>query len=55
MRQPLLFVETVVVLATVAVVVHLAASVDWPWAVVAGAAVTVVLRALIHPKTPSPH
>jgi hypothetical protein len=53
MKNTLLYAETIAILVVVAVVVHLIASVDWPWAVAIGAAAAVLLRAVIHPKTPA--
>ena len=40
--------ENVAVIAIVGVSVHYLAGLDWPWAVVIGAAVSVALRWLIH-------
>jgi hypothetical protein len=52
-KSALLYAETIAILVVVAVVVHLLASVDWPWAIAIGAATAVALRALIHRKTPA--
>ena len=53
MKNTLLYAETIAILVVVAVVVHLVASVDWPWAIALGAAAAVLLRSLIHRKTPA--
>ena len=53
MKDTLLYAETIAILGVVAVVVHLVASVDWPWAIALGAAAAVLLRAVIHRKTPA--
>jgi hypothetical protein len=47
-----LYAETIVILVAVAAIVHLLAKVDWPWAIAIGAVAAIVLRALIHRKTP---
>jgi len=51
-KNTLLYAETIAILVAVGAIVHLLASVDWPWAIAIGAAAAVVLRAVIHPKTP---
>ena len=43
--------ENVAVIAAVAVPVHYLAGLDWPWAIVIGAAVSIVSRWLIHGGT----
>jgi hypothetical protein len=52
-KSTLLHVETIAILVAVAAIVHLLASVDWPWAIAIGAAAAVLLRAVIHRKTPA--
>lgn len=52
MKNTLRYLETIAILVAVAVIVHLLASVDWPWAIAIGAAAAVLLRTLIHRKTP---
>jgi predicted branched-subunit amino acid permease len=52
MKNTLLHAETIASLAAVAVVVHLVASVDWPWAIAIGAAAAVLVRALLHRRAP---
>jgi predicted branched-subunit amino acid permease len=53
MKSALRSAETIALLVAVAVPVHLVASVDWPWAIVIGALAGIVLRALIHHRTPA--
>ena len=53
MKNTLLYAETIAILVAVAAVVHVIASVDWPWAIAIGAAAAVLLRAVIHRKTPA--
>jgi membrane protein implicated in regulation of membrane protease activity len=53
MKTPTLYAETLAVLAAVAVATHFLAGVDWPWSIVAGAGVSVVLRAALRRKTPA--
>lgn len=43
--------ENVAVIAAVGVPVHYLAGLDWPWAIVLGAAVSIALRWLIHGGT----
>ena len=40
--------EAVALIAAVSVLVHYLGQVDWPWAIVIGAAGSIVLRWLIH-------
>jgi hypothetical protein len=47
MKETLVYVAMAVVLVVVAIVAHLAASLDWPWAIAAGAAAVVLVRAVI--------
>lgn len=53
MKKVLLEAEAIAILAAVAAIVHFIASVDWPWAIVIGAATAVVARRLIHRRTPA--
>ena len=53
MKNTLQYAETIAILVVVAAVVHVLASVDWPWAIAIGAAAAVLLRAVIHRKTPA--
>ena len=52
MKNTLLYAERIAILVGIAAIVHLLASVDWPWAIAIGAAAAALLRALIHRKTP---
>jgi hypothetical protein len=47
LKTVLTYVETVIVIAAVGVPIHYLAGLDWPWAIVIGAAVSVALRWLI--------
>jgi len=47
MKNMLLYVATIATIMIVAVIVHLAVSVDWPWAIATGALAAVILRAAI--------
>ena len=47
MKNMLLYVATIATITVVAVIVHRAASVDWPWAIATGAVAAVILRAVI--------
>ena len=42
-----IYAQTLVILAVTAVVAHYLAGLDWPWALVAGAALSILARALI--------
>ena len=53
MKNALQYAETIATLVAVAAVVHVLGSVDWPWAVAVGAVAAVLLRAVIHRKTPA--
>jgi hypothetical protein len=53
MKSTILYAETIAMLVVVAVVAHQVASVDWPWAIAIGAGAAVLLRAVIHRKTPA--
>ena len=46
-KKTALYAQTLVLLIAVAVVVHYLTGLDWPWAIVAGAAVSLAARALI--------
>jgi hypothetical protein len=52
-KNSLLYAETIAILVVVAAEVYMVASVDWPWAIAIGAAAAVLLRAVIHRKTPA--
>ena len=49
-KRALIYAETALFTITVAAPVHYLGGVDWPWALVIGVAVSMVLRALIHGK-----
>lgn len=53
MKHTLANAETIAIFVAVAVLVHLLSPIDWPWAIAIGAAAAVLLRALIHRKTPA--
>jgi hypothetical protein len=53
MRTATHYAEIAVILVAVATAVHYLAGVDWPWAVVAGAAAATLARGLIHRRTPA--
>ena len=42
------YVETATLIAAVGVPLHYLAGLDWPWALVIGAAASIILRFLIH-------
>ena len=46
--KALLYVKGLAVVVAVAVPVHYLGALDWPWAIVIGAAASIVLRRLIH-------
>ena len=48
LKNILTYVENVVVIAAVGVPVHYLTGLDWPWAILIGAAASIVLRWLIH-------
>ena len=48
LKKMLTYVENVVVIVAVGVPVHYLAGLDWPWAILIGAAVLVALRWLMH-------
>ena len=50
-RTTLAYVETAAFIVTVGVPVHYLAGLDWPWAIVIGAAASIVLRFLIHAES----
>ena len=52
MKNALLYAETIAILAAVAAIVHLLASVDWPWVIAIGAAVGLLVRAFVHRNMP---
>lgn len=45
-----LYSEILVIIAVVAVATHYLAALDWPWAIVAGAAASLLARAIFHRK-----
>jgi hypothetical protein len=47
-RRALVSAESVAVLLAVSAPVHYLGGLDWPWAIVIGAATSVVLRWLVH-------
>jgi hypothetical protein len=50
-KTMLTYAENVVVIVAVGVPLHYLAGLDWPWAIVIGAAVSIALRVLIHGGT----
>jgi predicted aconitase with swiveling domain len=48
MKTALIYGEAVAVIVVVSVPIHYLGGLDWPWAIVIGAATSVVLRWLIH-------
>ena len=48
------YIEAIAVIAAVAAPAHYLAGLDWPWAIVLGAAASILLRALSHPRTAPP-
>ena len=44
---------TAAALVAVALVLHFAAGIDWPWAIVAGAAVSLLVRLLVQHRRPA--
>ena len=48
MKTALVYGEAVAVIVAVSVPVHYLGGLDWSWAIVIGAATSVVLRSLIH-------
>jgi hypothetical protein len=50
-KKAFIYLETVAVIVAVSVPVHYFGGLDWPWAIVIGAATSVVLRWLIHGGT----
>lgn len=42
------YIETTAIVVVVAAAVHYIANVDWPWAIAAGAAASVLVRAILH-------
>jgi hypothetical protein len=47
-KTALTYAETLVFVVAVSVPAHYLAGLDWPWAIVIGAAVSIALRRLIH-------
>ena len=50
-KTALIYAEAVAVIVAVSVPVHYVGSLEWPWAIVIGAATSIVLRWLIHGGT----
>jgi hypothetical protein len=48
LKTSLTYLEAVALVAAVSVPVHYLGEVDWPWAIVIGAAGSIMLRWLIH-------
>ncbi len=55
MKTTTLYAEAIAILLVVAVVVHYLVGTDWPWAIVAGAAASVLFRAVLGHKPPVRH
>ena len=47
-KKAFMYVEAVAVIVAVSVSVHYVGGLDWPWAIVIGAATSVVMRWLFH-------
>ena len=47
-KTALTYAETLVFIVAISVPVHYLAGLDWPWAIVIGAAASIALRWLIH-------
>lgn len=50
-KRALMYAEALAVVLAVSVPVHYLGGLDWPWAIVTGAATSIVLRWLIHGGT----
>ena len=50
-KRALVYAESVAIIVAVSVPVHYLGGLDWPWAIVVGAATSVVLRGLVHGGT----
>ena len=53
MKTAALYTEAIATIAAAATALRFLAGLDWPWAITAGAAVAVVLRTVIHHRTPA--
>ena len=53
MKPTTLHAEAIAILLVVAGAVHYLVGTDWPWAIVVGAAVSVLFRALLGHKPPA--
>jgi hypothetical protein len=51
LKRALMYAESLAVILAVSVPVHYLGGLDWPWAIVIGAATSIVLRWLIHGGT----
>jgi Kef-type K+ transport system membrane component KefB len=49
-KKTTIYVQTLVILALTAVIAHYLAGLDWPWALVAGAALSIIARTLINAR-----
>ena len=50
-KRALVYAESVAFIVAVAVPVHYLGGLEWPWAIVIGAAASIMLRWLIHSET----
>jgi hypothetical protein len=50
-KRAVMYAESLAIIVAVSVAVHYLSGLDWPWAIVIGAATSVVLRRLIHSGT----
>jgi hypothetical protein len=48
------YLEAAVVIAAIAAPIHYLVGLDWPWAIVLGTAGSMLVRALVYPRTPPP-
>jgi hypothetical protein len=53
-KTALTYIEAAALIAAVSVPVHYFGEIDWPWAIVIGAAASIGLRWLIHRGMPAP-
>jgi len=53
MKNTAVYAEIIALLFAVAVLAHVLASVDWPWAIAIGAAAAAILRVLVDRKRPA--
>jgi membrane protein implicated in regulation of membrane protease activity len=47
-----IYAETVAIVIAVTAAAHYLAGLDWPWAIVTAAALSILLRRLLHRRTP---